>query len=102
MPIKQYVEKPFKVRAEQFDPATMTPPPSDTFTPGLCACTHVPGLEDGRPHVHAAAGIVVLQATDWIVQEQWSPYAWSVIPDAEFTDRFGGGGGPNVDAPTPT
>jgi hypothetical protein len=63
-------------------------------TTGLCACTIVPGLTDGRPHVHTGTGIVALQATDWIVQQQWSPHSWLVIPDAEFQDRFGGGGGP--------
>ena len=76
--MKQYVEKPFKVQAEQFDPATMTPPPTDAMTPGLCSCTLVPGFADGRPHVHTANGIVALEATDWIVQQQWSPHTWSV------------------------
>ena len=25
---------------------------------------------------------------DWIVQDVWTPHDWSVIPNAEFLDRF--------------
>ena len=87
MAVKQYVEKPFKVMAEQFDGTA--PPPTDHPVAGLCTCTLVPGLH-GAPHVHTSTGVVPLVATDWIVQAQWSPHDWSVIPNAEFIDRFSG------------
>jgi hypothetical protein len=82
MPQNQYVQKPYKVLAEQFHAAT-TPDQA-----GVCRCTVVPQLADGRPHVHGTRQAYELHEGDWIVQDVWSPHDWQVIPDAEFQDRF--------------
>ena len=82
---KQYNEKPYKVLAEAYDP-TATP-----LQVGVCVCTANPlGWVDGRPHVHAASGMVAIVAGDWIVEDLWTHH-WSVMPDDEFSARFGGG-----------
>jgi hypothetical protein len=83
----QFVQKPYKVHAEQFLAAT-PPPPDATTRDGLCICTVVAPFADGRPHVHSRQQVYELHLGDWIVHEQWSPHDWLVIPDAEFTDRF--------------
>jgi len=85
MPPTQHVQKPYKVLAEQF---TGTLPPDATPRDGLCICTAFPPFADGRPHVHGQAQCFEVHVGDWIVQEQWSPHDWFVIPDAEFKDRF--------------
>jgi hypothetical protein len=82
----QYVQKPYKVLAEQYLAAT--PAPDATPRAGLCGCTACPVFADGRPHVHGATTVTAVTVGDWIVQAQWSPHDWFVIPDAEFQDRF--------------
>jgi hypothetical protein len=85
MPPSQFVQKPFKVNAEQF---TGTLPPDSATRAGLCICTTYPTFADGSPHVHGATTCYAVAPTDWICQQQWSPHDWFVIPDAEFQDRF--------------
>ena len=80
----QFVQKPYKVHAEQF---TGTLPVETTTRDGLCVCTTGP-FDDGRPHVHGLPRCYEVNPGDWICQEQWSPHDWFVIPDAEFKDRF--------------
>jgi hypothetical protein len=80
----QYVQGPYKVRAEQYFAASDPPPAHVHF------CTVVPQFPNGEPHVHTATGVFAPIDGDWIVEEIWSPHAVLVIPDAEFTDRFGG------------
>ena len=88
MPPQQHVQKPYKVLAEQYV-AGMAPPDA-TVRQGLCVCSGVfPGLT-GQPHVHGTGRYYLLKPGDWIIQDVWTPHAWSVIPDAEFQDRFGG------------
>lgn len=85
MPQTQFVQKPYKVRAEQFNPAAVPD------QPGVCRCTAYPPFADGRPHVHGRAAVYELHSTapaDWIVEDVWTPHAWSAMPDAEFLDRF--------------
>jgi hypothetical protein len=82
--IRQYVEKPLKVQAEQYL-AAASPPAA-----GVCTEPHPPFL-DGQPHVHVAgAGPTAVYDTDMIV---WSAYDEDVIMDvqplAEFEDRYG-------------
>ena len=82
---KQYTEKPYKVLAEAYD-AT-----ADPVQAGVCVCTDNPMLwTDGRAHVHTPRGMVALAAADWIVQDLWNNQ-WDVMPDEEFSARFGGG-----------
>lgn len=81
----QFVQKPYKVRAEQF---TGTLPPNADTREGLCICTTFPPFADGRPHVHGRSNCYPVNVGDWIVQDVWTPHDWSVIPDAEFQDRF--------------
>jgi hypothetical protein len=84
MPPTQFVQKPYKVLAEQY---TGTPPADTAPRDGLCICAVHP-FPDGRPHVHARDRCYEVHSGDWIVQDVWTPHAWSVIPDAEFRDRF--------------
>jgi hypothetical protein len=81
----QYVQKPYKVKAEQYV-AGMTPPDATTRA-GLCVCIAGP-FTDGRPHVHGRSVCYELHPSDWMLEDIWSPHDWSVIPDAEFQDRF--------------
>ena len=81
---QQYVQKPYKVRAEQYYAAT-DPPPA-----GVCRCTVTPIFPTGDPHVHTLQGIYAPAEGDWIAEDLWQPHAFHVIPDAEFQDRFGG------------
>ena len=81
---KQYVQKPYKVRGEQYFAAS-NPPPA-----GVHFCTVTPQFPNGEPHVHTDRGVFAPVDGDWIVEDLWQPYAWHVIPDAEFQDRFGG------------
>jgi len=86
----QYTERPYKVTAEAYDAA-------GPMQPGVCVCTDNPMLwTDGRPHVHTPTGMVTLAAGDWIVEDLWD-HSWDVMPDAEFTARFGPGGAPSVE-----
>jgi hypothetical protein len=80
----QYVQKPYKVLAEQF---TGILPPDAATRSGLCICTAHP-FPDGRPHVHGRTQCYEVHPTDWVCQELWSPHDWFVVPDAEFLDRF--------------
>ena len=81
---RQFVEKPFKVLAEQYFTATQPP------IAGVCTIAHAPFL-DGAPHAHVeSTGARALHDTDVIV---WSLYHEGIILDviaqAEFEDRFG-------------
>ena len=77
---KQYVEKPYKVLAEQWD-AT-----ADPLQAGVCVCSTL------APHVHDLAGgsVRLLEAGDWIYKDLFHP-DYQVMPDAEFAAKFGGG-----------
>jgi hypothetical protein len=79
---KQYTEKPYKVRAEQYDAAA-------PLQAGACACTANPQWTGGV-HVHTAVTMVALGPTDWIVEDLWL-HTWQVMSDEEFQARFGGG-----------
>ena len=81
---RQYVQKPFKVLAEQYRTATQPP------IAGVCTIAHDP-FPDGAPHAHVeSTGARALHDTDMIV---WSVYHAGIILDvialAEFEDRFG-------------
>jgi hypothetical protein len=81
---RQFVEKPFKVLAEQYLVATQPP------IVGVCTIAHDP-FPDGAPHAHVeSTGARALHDTDVLV---WSVYDVGVLLDvialAEFEDRFG-------------
>jgi len=84
MALRQYVEKPLKVMAEQYFLS------ADPPIAGVCTLAH-DQFEDGRPHAHIPhVGGRELHDTDMIV---WSKYDLDTILDVqtaeEFTDRFG-------------
>jgi len=82
----QYVQKPYKVWAEQY--LEGMPLPDAVTRDGLCVCTTYPPFADGRPHVHGGSKCWEVHSGDWICQALWTPHEWFVIPDAEFQDRF--------------
>ena len=61
---------------------------------GATTETANPVYADGRPHVITPAGVYELHDTDWIVSNRYTGVAVEVISDEEFSERFGGGGGP--------
>ena len=77
---KQYVEKPYKVRAEAYDPS------ADPVQEGVCVCSQLP------PHVHVVTdgSVWVLTAGDWLFRDLFHA-EFQVMPDAEFSAKFGGG-----------
>jgi len=82
---KQYVEKPFKVLAEQWNGTDTEPLQAGV---DLCGGTNIEPMPG--PHVHTSRGMVLLRAGDWIVKDLWRD-EYQVIADAEFSERFGGG-----------
>jgi hypothetical protein len=82
---QQFVQKPYKVTGEQYRTG-MVPPDANTRD-GLCICRS-PLTPTGAPHVHGLTRLYVLNDTDWVMQEQWSPHDWFVVSDAEKQDRF--------------
>ena len=75
---KQYVQQPYKVIAEAYDPA------ANPLQEGVCVCSTLPA------HVHVGNGVVLLTAGDWIYRDLFDP-AFQVMPDDEFSAKFGGG-----------
>jgi len=91
---KQYVEKPQKVLAEQFEPAAPLPA-------GACTCNlSAPYEPTGHaPHIHAAGNVYMLHATDWIRTNKWTLQPIDVLPNDQFEELYGNPGG---GAPLPT
>jgi hypothetical protein len=86
---KQHTEKPLKVYAEQYVEGQPLPV-------GAVTETLDPVYADGRPHVITADGRVYdLQFGDWVISNRYTGALIEVISDEEFSERFGGGGGPN-------
>jgi hypothetical protein len=91
MPQQQYVQRPYKVLAEQYTAETPLPPDTATRDLGqLCLCTVAP-ITDGTLHIHSRSRVWLVAVGDWIVVDLWTPHDSYVLSDAEFTDRFGPG-----------
>ena len=48
----------------------------------------------GGPYVPASTGVYPLHDTDWVLSSRVTGLAHSVITDAEYEERFSGGGPP--------
>jgi len=85
----QHTERPLKVYAEQYLEGGPLPV-------GAVIYPTVPLYADGLPRVRLALGEVVLPPTWWIISSRYTGAPTEVISDEEFTERFGGVGGPPV------
>ena len=53
---------------------------------------------DKGPYVSSMTGVFTLLDTDWVLTNKRTGVPIEAITDEEFTDRYGGGGPPAVDA----
>jgi hypothetical protein len=87
---QQHTERPLKVYAEQYTAG-------GTLPVGATTETLNPVYADGRPHVIADTGVYDLHEGDWVISSRFTGRPVEVISDEEFAERFGPGGGPNVE-----
>jgi len=83
---RQYTERPLKVYGEQYLEGGALPVGALLIGP--------PVFTDGLPRVLTPMGYQVLHSTDWVISNRYTGQPVEVISDEEFTERFGGGGGP--------
>jgi hypothetical protein len=86
---RQYVAKPGKILAEQYDPA------ADPLQAGVHTCVNL-STPNGEPHVHGLSGTMpwVLTAGDWILFSVAVPGRCDgAMSAAEFAETYGDPGG---------
>lgn len=87
-----HTERPLKVYAEQYLAGGTLP-----IHVSVAPVAFPPG--DTSPRVYLASGEVrIVHDTDWIISNRYTGAPMDVISDEEFTERFGGGGGPSGEA----
>jgi|KBSMisStandDraft_5_1062788.scaffolds.fasta_scaffold00317_9 hypothetical protein len=84
---KQYTERPLKVFGEQYHAGGALP----------VGAVMIDLYTDGLPRVFTTTQAYTLHDTEWVITNRYSGRPIQVISDEEFTERFGGGGGPNAD-----
>ena len=84
---KQYTERPLKIYGEQYVAGQPLPV-------GVVTDYGAPLFTDEHPRVLLPSGWVVVQLTDWVISSRYTGQPIEVISDEEFSERFGGGGGP--------
>jgi hypothetical protein len=83
---KQYTERPLKIYGEQCVAGGPLPVGVQTTAPGGATTP---------PYVIDAAGRYwPVPVGAWVVSSRYSGAVLEVLSDEEFTERFGGGGGP--------
>jgi hypothetical protein len=86
---KQHTERPLKIYAEQYLEGEPVP-----IGVVIDAGEYPGGLVAAR--VHLATGAVLLVPLGaWVISSRYSGLPIEVISDEEFSERFGGGGGPS-------
>lgn len=83
---QQHTERPLKVFAEQWNAGDAALPVGAVLIPSL--------YTDGLPRVFTPTRTYLLHDTEWVITNRYSGQPVEVISDEEFTERFGGGGGP--------
>ena len=84
---QQYTERPLKIYGEQYHVG-------GTLPVGATAEVFPPAYPNGEPRVYANGRIYVLLEGDWVISNRYTGHPIDVISDEEFSERFGGGGGP--------
>jgi hypothetical protein len=88
---QQYTERPLKIYGEQSVAGGPLP---------VGVQTTAPGGEPAPPYLITAGGLYQpVRVGDWVVSNRYTGRPIEVVSDEEFTERFGGGGGPNAATP---
>lgn len=86
---KNYVDKPQQVYGEQYLGGGPIPVGAVAEAgPGYPA--------EAGPYLVIPPCVFVIQSTDWVITDKHTGRPERVLTDEEFSDRFGGGGGPNA------
>jgi hypothetical protein len=82
----QHTERPLKIYAEQY--VDGAPLPIGVSTAG-------PNNAVTPPYVIAGGVYWPVRVGEWVISNRYTGAPIEVISDEEFSERFGGGGGPN-------
>jgi len=93
-----HTERPLRVYAEQYVEGGALPVGAVIIDPTPVEGAPPPLFNDGLPRVFLPLGPRLLTPGDWVISNRYTGAPIEVISDEEFSERFGGGGPPAVDA----